>query len=213
MEPARNPRPAHPRLHPAAALEKTNGIDVDRNLNRTRCAKCGAGGGEKRVEIASLLFLEHDVVPMPPANQRQRRDGGTEDLHLVISDGGGGDPAAALRDDPASYREVAPCAAVTACGVGCVTRRKNEWAGGDTVRSYGENVDAERTVRSRTPHPAVRPPARSGKSATAAPDRPHRARIMTIERHAVAVTAAIWEIPVRSDPEPRAVVDLWREMQ
>ena len=64
------------------------------------------------------------------------------------------------------------------------------------MQSCGETVCPQRTMRSRTPHPTVRPPARSDKSATAALDGPHRAHIMTIEFHAVAMKHDICFIEV-----------------
>ena len=63
------------------------------------------------------------------------------------------------------------------------------------MRSYGDGVDIGRTSPSCEPHMPVRSPRGSAKSWKTALDKACRAPIIETERPAIAVTAAIWEIP------------------
>ena len=75
------------------------------------------------------------------------------------------------------------------------SRRKSDGSGRETVRSRAETVCAELISLSCEPHLTVALPPASDRSTKTALDTACRAPTVYIERHAVAVTAAIWEIP------------------
>jgi hypothetical protein len=65
----------------------------------------------------------------------------------------------------------------------------------ETVRSRAETVCAELISLSYEPHSTVASPRASDRSTKTALDAARSASIIDIEQRAVAVTAAIWEIP------------------
>ena len=120
-----------------------------------------------------------------------------------VSDGGSRDSATSLRDDPASYREVVSRAAVAVHTRRChTTERRMDREEHCAVMRREHERRADFALAHA--HPALASSHESAGSTKRAVDAASSSSIIDIERHAVAVTAAIWEIPVNK-LAPRAL--------
>jgi len=89
--------------------------------NPAAALRAGLQPGELRTAVGVAWERPALVADDTPREVDQdRREGGAPCEIRDVSDGGGRGPAAALRDNPASYWEVAPRTAVAARGVGCI---------------------------------------------------------------------------------------------